>query len=109
MPRFAALIFFRLELVGARPRGQFLHLGADRLQTFLVGLADDRRDEATVGRDRNRDIHFVELQQRVIGPHGVGFGNLSQGKGRGLDGKVVYREPIGRSGAGGEGAARVVD
>src|ERR1043166_9662037 len=52
----AALVFLRLELLGARPLGQRLHLVGEDGQTLLLGTEHDGGDEAEIERYGDGDI-----------------------------------------------------
>ena len=55
----AALIFVRLELLGAGALGEVAHFGRDRGERFRLGVADHRRDQPAVERHRHADVGML--------------------------------------------------
>ncbi len=88
----AALIFRGGELLRAGARSHLLHLVGDDGQRLSLGLADHRRDQPALDRNRNPDVGMSETQDTVDRPHRVGRRHALQRRRPGLDDEVVDGE-----------------
>ena len=76
-------------------RGEVFHLVGDGGKRFSIGVADHRREQAAVDRDRDADIGMLEAEDAVAGPHRVGGGHALQSERQRLDDEIVDRELVG--------------
>ena len=87
-----ALIFVGLEFFLARTVGEIAHFGGNCGDRFAVGVADHRRDQPAVERDRDADIGIAEAQDTVARPDRIGAGNALQRRRPGLDDEIIERK-----------------
>jgi hypothetical protein len=63
---------------------------------FLLGLADDRGDQAAGNGDGHADIGVLVLDHVLVGPGDIGVRHIAQRQRQRLDHHVVDRELVGR-------------
>src|SRR5262245_13556453 len=69
--RRAALIFMRLEPARAGALGELAHFGGNNGEWLAFGLADDRRNQPAIDRDRDANVRMPKAQDPIVRPGGV--------------------------------------
>src|ERR1700683_5550800 len=90
--RRSALIVGRCELLVPRPRRKVFHFARDGAERFGFGVAQDRRDQSVVERNRDPDVGVLEAQDAVAGPYRIRRRHALQRQREGADEKIVERE-----------------
>src|SRR4029078_6515807 len=80
----------------ARTLGKIAHLRGDRGERFGLGIANYRRDQPALERDRHTDVGMLKTENTVARPYRMGGRNTLERGRPGLDDEIIERELEGR-------------
>src|SRR5712691_5740839 len=85
-------VLLRLQAPGLGTPRQLARLRADLPQALQVRIADYRRDEPVLDRDRHPDVYLVPVADVILLEPGVAGAMLDEGQRHGFDDDVVERD-----------------